>query len=576
MFSNEQLAKILLARKIIADQNALAEITTKAGTEKEALEKYVIDNKIVSEQTLYEGAADYFKIPFVNLKKQIIRQDILTLLPETTAQEHKIIAFDKDEEKIKVATLDPANLEILEFIRKKTNLEPEVHLATPSSIEDTLKQYRKDIKSELKVIEEDSEEKEKKGKKETEAGSELPIIKIIDTLLEQAFYENASDIHIEPAEKETSIRYRIDGILANVMTLPKNAHPALIARVKVLANLKVDEHRLPQDGRFKIIQKGNKISFRVSILPTLYGEKIVMRLLEEKPQVLSLEQIGFQPKSLELVKKNIKKPHGMILVTGPTGSGKTTTLYTILNLLNSPKVNISTIEDPIEYSIPHINQSQVNPKIGYTFANGLRALLRQDPNIIMVGEIRDNETAEISIHAALTGHLVLSTLHTNDALTTLPRLLEMNVPSFLVASTTNLIIAQRLVRKICRDCIQSYYLDKDEIEQLKKQVNLEKIMAVLQAEKVVAESEKNFEKLLFYKGKGCNECGNTGYKGRTGIYETLSMTPELAKLITKGAPETELRAAAEQQEMLKIIEDGFIKAKNGLTTIEEVLRVSKE
>src|SRR3989344_1202778 len=385
MFSNEQLAKILLARKIIADQNALAEITQKAGTEKEALEKYVIDNKIVSEQTLYEGAADYFKIPFVNLKKQIIRQDILTLLPETTAQEHKIIAFDKDEEKIKVATLDPANLEILEFIRKKTNLEPEVHLATPSSIEDTLKQYRKDIKSELKVIEEDSEEKEKKGKKETEAGSELPIIKIIDTLLEQAFYENASDIHIEPAEKETSIRYRIAGILANVMTLPKNAHPALIARVKVLANLKVDEHRLPQDGRFKIIQKGNKISFRVSILPTLYGEKIVMRLLEEKPQVLSLEQIGFQPKSLELVKKNIKKPHGMILVTGPTGSGKTTTLYTILNLLNSPKVNISTIEDPIEYSIPHINQSQVNPKIGYTFANGFWGPVRPGPHNHIVG-----------------------------------------------------------------------------------------------------------------------------------------------------------------------------------------------
>ncbi|MEK7067435.1 MAG: GspE/PulE family protein, partial [Patescibacteria group bacterium] len=351
---------------------------------------------------------------------------------------------------------------------------------------------------------------------------------------------------------------------------------ALAARIKVLANLKVDEHRLPQDGRFKIIQKGNKISFRVSILPTLYGEKIVMRLLEEKPQVLSLEQIGFQPQSLELVKKNIKKPHGMILVTGPTGSGKTTTLYTILNLLNSPKVNISTIEDPIEYSIPHVNQSQVNPKIGYTFAGGLRALLRQDPNIIMVGEIRDNETAEISIHAALTGHLVLSTLHTNDAITTLPRLLEMNVPSFLVASTTNLIIAQRLVRKICRDCIQSYYLDKDEIEQLKKQVDLEKIMAMLQAEKIVAESEKNFEKLLFYKGKGCNECGNTGYKGRTGIYETLAITPELVKLITKGAPETELRAAAEQQAMLKIIEDGFIKAKNGITTIEEVLRVSKE
>jgi len=576
MFSDDRLKQILLGAKIIADQKTVDDLFAKAQAEKTHLENYLLNNKIISEQTLYAGAADYFKVPFVNLKKQLIRQDILNLIPEMAAQEHKIIAFDKDEQKIKIALLDPTNLEILEFISKKTNLEPEIYLSSPDSLDDALKQYRKDMQSEFKVINEGAYDAKGKKKKSEEAKLELPIVKIIDTLLEQAFYENASDIHIEPTEKETAVRYRVDGILMNVMTLPKTAHAALVARIKVLANLKIDEHRLPQDGRFKIIQANNKISFRVSILPTLYGEKVVMRLLEEKPQIMSLEQIGFQPKSLEIVKKNIKKPHGMILVTGPTGSGKTTTLYTILNMLNSPKVNISTIEDPIEYSIPRVNQSQVNPKIGYTFANGLRALLRQDPNIIMVGEIRDNETAEIAIHAALTGHLVLSTLHTNDALTTLPRLLEMNVPSFLVASTTNLIIAQRLVRKICRECIQSYYLDKDEIAQLKKQINLDKIMASLQAEKIVTETEKNFEKLLFYKGKGCPECGNTGYKGRTGIYETLSITPELAKLIAKGAPESELREEAAKQGMLKMIEDGFAKAKNGITTIEEVLRVTKE
>ncbi|PIT93926.1 hypothetical protein COU00_01680 [Candidatus Falkowbacteria bacterium CG10_big_fil_rev_8_21_14_0_10_43_11] len=576
MFSDDRLKQILLGAKIIADQKTVDDLFAKAQAEKTHLENYLLNNKIISEQTLYAGAADYFKVPFVNLKKQLIRQDILNLIPEMAAQEHKIIAFDKDEQKIKIALLDPTNLEILEFISKKTNLEPEIYLSSPDSLDDALKQYRKDMQSEFKVINEGADDAKGKKKKSEEAKLELPIVKIIDTLLEQAFYENASDIHIEPTEKETAVRYRVDGILMNVMTLPKTAHAALVARIKVLANLKIDEHRLPQDGRFKIIQANNKISFRVSILPTLYGEKVVMRLLEEKPQIMSLEQIGFQPKSLEIVKKNIKKPHGMILVTGPTGSGKTTTLYTILNMLNSPKVNISTIEDPIEYSIPRVNQSQVNPKIGYTFANGLRALLRQDPNIIMVGEIRDNETAEIAIHAALTGHLVLSTLHTNDALTTLPRLLEMNVPSFLVASTTNLIIAQRLVRKICRECIQSYYLDKDEIAQLKKQINLDKIMASLQAEKIVTETEKNFEKLLFYKGKGCPECGNTGYKGRTGIYETLSITPELAKLIAKGAPESELREEAAKQGMLKMIEDGFAKAKNGITTIEEVLRVTKE
>ncbi|PIR93493.1 hypothetical protein COT99_00435 [Candidatus Falkowbacteria bacterium CG10_big_fil_rev_8_21_14_0_10_43_10] len=540
------------------------------------LEDYIINEKIASEQSIYEGAADYYQLPFINLKKQIIRKDVLALIPEAAAQENKIISFDQTGGQIKVALLDPMNLEILEFIEKKTGFRPEVHITTPEGIKYIIKQYRKGMEAEFKVIKSETDGGKDSGVKSADPGSEVPIIKIIDTLLEQAFYENASDIHIEPEEKETTIRYRVDGILSSVMTLPKTAHAGLVARIKVLSNLKVDEHRLPQDGRFQIIQKNNKISFRVSVIPILYGEKIVMRLLEEKPKMMTLEQIGFQPGSLEIVKKNIKKPHGMILVTGPTGSGKTTTLYTILNMLNSPKVNISTIEDPIEYNIPHVNQSQTNPKIGFTFANGLRALLRQDPDIIMVGEIRDNETAEIAINAAMTGHLVLSTLHTNDAITTLPRLLEMGIPTFLVASTTNLIIAQRLVRKICRECIQSYNLSEEELGQLKKQINVEKILSILKTEKVVADSEKSFGKLLFYKGKGCSECSNTGYKGRTGIYETLNITPELSKLIAKGAVESDLRQEVERQGIIKIIEDGFIKAKNGITTLEEVLRVTKE
>ena len=406
--------------------------------------------------------------------------------------------------------------------------------------------------------------------------TDLPIVRIVDTLLEYAIFEEASDIHIEPEKKNLIIRYRIDGILRNVMVLPKNTQLGVIARIKILANLKIDEHRLPQDGRFKISAKDYNISFRVSIIPTFDGEKIVLRLLNEKAQILTLEQLGFQPSSLAIVKKNISKPHGMILVTGPTGSGKTTTLYTVLNILNTPEVNIVTIEDPIEYRMPHVNQSQLNPKIGYTFAMALRAFLRQDPNIIMVGEIRDQETSEIAIHAAMTGHLVLSTLHTNDAVTTLPRLSDMGVPAFLVASTTNIIIAQRLVRKICPNCIQSFKLDKLIINELKQQLDITGIMETLQKEKTIIDAKKGLEPLLFYKGKGCKQCNNSGYKGRIGIYEVLEITEELSELILKKANPLELKRQAIKQGMLTIVEDGFIKAKNGITTIEEIMRVTKD
>ncbi|MFA4940980.1 MAG: ATPase, T2SS/T4P/T4SS family [Patescibacteria group bacterium] len=578
MLSRKQIKNILAKAEILseADFDKFAEEAENSGKK---IENYLIEKKVVTPLSLYETAAQYFKVPFVNLKGQTIRKDILLNIPEPIATTHNLIAFDGDDKEIKIATLNPDDMEIFEFIKKKTNLNPKIYLTTPDSIKDNLKQYHKSLKAEFDYLTKGGQKGEanKEGEKDLKKLAEdLPVVRIVDTLLEYAIFQEASDIHIEPEEKDIIVRYRIDGILHNVMILPKNTQTGIIARIKILSNLKVDEHRLPQDGRFKISGEEYKVSFRVSIIPTFDGEKIVMRLLNEKAQILNLEQLGFQPRSFEIVKKNIKKPHGMILVTGPTGSGKTTTLYTILNILNTPEVNISTVEDPIEYRMPRVNQSQINPKIGFTFASGLRALLRQDPDIIMVGEIRDEETAEIAVHSAMTGHLVLSTLHTNDAVTTLPRLSDMSIPSFLIATTTNLIIAQRLVRKICPNCIQSYNLDKQAVEELNKHLKVENILETLAEEKVIVNSKQGLESILFYRGKGCKKCNNSGYKGRIGIYETLEITEEVADIILKKGTANDIKKEAEKQKMLTIIEDGFIKAKNGITTIEEIMRVTKE
>jgi type IV pilus assembly protein PilB len=573
MLSTQQLKKITEQSDIMPPEE-FEKFSKEAEKYGKTLENYLIEKKITTSTSLYENAANYFKVPFINLKDQVIRKDVLFNIPEPIATTHQIIAFSADDKEIKIATLDPENIEIFEFIRKKTNLKPVIYLTTPESLNETIKQYHKSLKAEFKDL---ADENINSGDENLKKLAEnLPIVRIVDTLLEYAIFEGASDIHIEPEEKDVIARYRVDGILRTVMTLPKNVQPGIIARIKILANLKVDEHRLPQDGRFKISSKEYNVSFRVSIIPTFDGEKIVMRLLSEKAQVLTLEQLGLQPSALESIKRNISKPHGMILVTGPTGSGKTTTLYTVLNILNTPEVNIMTIEDPIEYRMPRVNQSQVNPKIGYTFAAGLRAFLRQDPNIIMVGEIRDQETAEIAIHAAMTGHLVLSTLHTNDAVTTLPRLSDMGIPAFLVSSTTNIIIAQRLVRKICPNCIQSYKLDKQIVDELKQQLDLENIMKTLEEKKIIINAKQGIESLLFYRGKGCKQCSNSGYKGRLGIYEVLEITDEMSELILRKATPTELKKQAEKQGMLTIVEDGFIKAKNGITTIEEIMRVTKE
>lgn len=575
MLNQNQLKKILLKTNTLGKKELNLNLE-EAKKRNQGLEEYLISQKIMNQEQIYQSTAKYFNLPFINLKNETIRKDILFLIPEPIAATHRIIAFDKTDTDLKIAALDPQDLQIFEFLAKKTGLEIKIHLTTPESINESLKNYHKGLKAEFQELTKEKEVGEEKGgTKLKELAQDLPVIRIVDTLLEYAIFENASDIHIEPTEKEVTVRYRIDGLLRNVMTLPKSVHAGIVARIKILSNLKLDEHRLPQDGRFKISTTEYRVSFRVSVVPTYDGEKVVLRTLNEQTGILTLEQLGFQKKPLEKVRRNISRPHGLILVTGPTGSGKTTTLYAILNILNRPEVNIITIEDPIEYRMLGLNQSQVNPKIGYTFSSGLRSFLRQDPDIIMVGEIRDNETAKIAIHAALTGHLVLSTLHTNDAPTTLPRLSEMGVPAFLVASTANVIVAQRLVRKICQDCIESYTLTKIELSKLEKQIDLVSVLQTLDREGLVTKKQSR-ESLLFYRGKGCKKCGKTGYKGRIGLYEVLEVTPEIAELILKGEPAKRIQDLAKQQGMLTILEDGFIKAKKGITTIEEVLRVSKD
>jgi len=575
---SEKLVKQLLLTNNILSEKDIEKSSKNAKNQNKSLQEYLVKEKIITEKALYELYASSLNVPFTNLESVTIRKDILNILPESIALTHRIVAFDQTENELKIATLDPKDLEILDFIRKKTDKQVQIFLTTPEMLQEVLKQYHKGLKAtveEITKIKKKSHEEEEKGTLKKLA-RDLPVIRIVDTILEYAIFEEASDIHIEPIEKEVIVRYRIDGVLRDAMTLPKQIHSGIVARIKILSNLKLDEHRLPQDGRFKIKTKEYNVSFRVSIIPIFDGEKIVLRLLDESSQILTLEQLGLLPRALKAIKHNLQKPQGMILVTGPTGSGKTTTLYTMMNMLNNPKVNIATIEDPVEYRMLRINQTQVNPRIGLTFAQGLRALLRQDPNIIMIGEIRDNETAEIGIHSSMTGHLVLSTLHTNDAIGAIPRLEEMKIPPFLIASTVNIIIAQRLVRKICIHCIESYRLTNKNIKQLETQLDFKTLLEILELEGTIESAKSPVSSLLFYRGHGCKECNHEGYKGRIGIYEILEISKEMTELIINQASLEEIKKQAIKQGTLTMVQDGFIKAKSGITTIEEVFRVIKD
>ena len=486
-------------------------------------------------------------------------------------------------DELEVAMLDPDDLQTIYFVKKKANLKILPRLTNKESIKNVLRQYEESLKAEFsELIGKEAGEvrvKElKEGESEEESlqkqAEEMPIIKIVDAILRHAILQNASDIHIEPQEREVNVRYRVDGILHDTMTLPKAVQTGIVARIKVLSELKLDEHRLPQDGRFKVESDDYKVSFRVSVLPVHDGEKIVMRLLKENVKGYTLESLGFWGEYLEKAHKNLKRPVGMILVTGPTGSGKTTTLYTMMDILNTPAVNISTIEDPIEYRMPRINQTQVKPDIGLTFANGLRALVRQDPDILMVGEIRDSETASLAINAALTGHLVLSTLHTNSAAGALPRLLDMDQEAFLIASTVNLIIAQRLVRKLCEDSREKYELNKSDWDDIKKSIDSARVIEYLKQNNFVKGAEK-IEDLEFYRPKPSKTCPD-GYKGRIGIYEVMEVTESIKSMITSSTNDSAIEDRARKEGMITMTEDGIIKAAQGITTIEEVLRVTRE
>ncbi|MEK7074362.1 MAG: GspE/PulE family protein, partial [Patescibacteria group bacterium] len=526
----------------------------------------------IKEAELRRLEAYILGIPFVDLSHETINPDILSIIPEPIARKHNIVSFNKRENNLEVAMLDPDDLPTIEFIKKKAGVHILPRLTTPESIEYALKQYQKSleaefgdiIKKETSAIKFESVDEEGgAGKEDLEKLAEdLPVIRIVDTLIHHAILQNASDIHVEPMEKEILVRYRIDGILHDAMTLPKQIGLGLVARIKVMANLKLDEHRLPQDGRFKIETAEYKISFRVSMLPVFDGEKIVMRLLPESTKGYTLEELGFWGVNLERIEHAIRKPTGIILATGPTGSGKTTTLYTILQILNTPGVNISTIEDPIEYRMPRINQTQVRSDIGLTFASGLRTLLRQDPNIIMVGEIRDNETASLAINAALTGHLVVSTLHTNSAAGAIPRLLDMKVEPFLIASTVNVIISQRLIRRICKEHDESK-LSAAQATSIAKNTDINEITDMLRHEKVI-DPKSSFKDIEFAEPKKSETCED-GYKGRIGIHEVLEMTPTIKELVVKNATTDQLEAQARKEGMITMMDEGFIRAAQKVT-----------
>ena len=579
---DEQLKRFVTDSGLVPKAD-LASAEKIAKEERRTLAEALIAGGHMTEDDMRKVESYVLGIPFVSLKGTKIDFDILSMIPEPVARNHNIIAYKKNSDSLEVAMLDTADLPAIDFIKKKVGLKIYPRLTDTESMRDSLRQYQKTLKDEfgdiimketsaLKVIQSET------GEEATEAdlkkmAEDLPVVRIVDTLLRHAIIQGASDIHIEPMETEVLVRYRIDGILHDAMNLPKHAASTIVARLKVLSNLKLDEKRLPQDGRFKMEMDGQKVSFRVSVLPIFFGEKVVMRLLRENRSGFNLEGMGFHGSTLERLHDAMKQTTGIILVTGPTGSGKTTTLYTVLDLLNTPEVNISTIEDPIEYQMPRINQTQVKPEIGFSFASGLRSLMRQDPDIIMIGEIRDQETASLAINAALTGHMVLATVHTNSSSGTIARLMDMGVESFLLVSTLRVAVGQRLVRRLTEQK-EAYTLTANERAELGKHADLDRILAVMKEEGVVKDSA-TWNNIPFYHPKVVDD-HDDGYKGRAGIHEVLPMSPAIKEIVMSNGTADTIEQQARKEGMLTMLEDGIYKAARGVTSIEEVLRVISE
>jgi len=561
-----QLKSVMIAEGLI-DEASFNAIVVEAERLKQNIADVLISRNIVAPGYLFQIFSRYFNIPIADLLGKTINEITLQLLPESIARQKNVILFGEEEDgSLSIAMEDPTNLETIEFIEQFIGKKIKPYFATEGDLHKGFALYgKKQSEDYRKLIEDNIAESLKLSKKGEEAATDIPIVGIVDNIIAYAANLRASDIHFEIFEDGILIRYRIDGMLHEMMKVSKVVHSAIVARVKLLSGLKIDEHYKPQDGRFRYKMSSNILDIRVSIMPTFHGEKVEMRLLTAAQKPLAFQEIGIWDDLASVLTENIRKSYGMVLVCGPTGSGKTTTLYSVLNILNRAEVNIVTVEDPIEYNIKYINQTQINPAAGITFANGLRAMLRQDPNIVMVGEIRDSETAAIAVQAALTGHMVLSSLHTNDAPTAVPRLIDMNIPPFLIAAVLNAVIAQRLVRKICLDCIYSLTPSPAVIEVLKRQMTESRTANVLNIPKFI------------YKGRGCPSCGGTGYRGRIGIFEILNISEEIrAEMVSAEFSLDRVQQIAYKQGMLSMFEDGLRKVEKGTTTVEELLRVVRE
>jgi type IV pilus assembly protein PilB len=674
--SDGELKKLLLDSGLVKEA-ALNDAMPKEGI-KEPLQTIVLKKKLVGEKDLVKLYAKSLDVPFVELTELKIPREILMKIPERIARKYQVVLFGLEEDQLQLAMADPEDFQAADFITKQVGGKLKIYIATTGDILAAIDQYKGNISSEItKAIKDSSADAGAQEEKVSakDLAEDAPIAKTVNVILEYAVKSRASDIHIEPRESIVQVRYRVDGVLRETMTLPKPILAAVISRIKILANLKIDEHRVPQDGRFKFTIGSKTVALRVSTLPIMDGEKIVMRILDESARALTLDELGFTGHALETIVRGLYKPHGMTLVTGPTGSGKSTTLYSVLSMLNTPGVNISTVEDPVEYRVQGVNQTQVNPKAGMTFASGLRALLRQDPNIIMVGEIRDGETADLAVQAALTGHVVLSTLHTSNAATTLPRLLDMGIEPFLIASTVNTVIGQRLVRRLCQVCRLSYVPEGVELANVKRDFQLDAALkrfnelkgtpeavqlpvaapvaavpvprpvvheAIVSDEhkkgriinpehdidttksildKIAADPNiinrsaadagkppqvavpvpitiapppvaanapavlapqadpkdlKSGQFILYKAGPGCEACGGQSYQGRMGIYEVLEVDEAISKMIVGHATSDDIQMSAIRAGMLTMQQDGFVKALMGKTTIEEILRVTRE
>ncbi len=599
--SDNLAVKLLKASHKISEEQ-LGALREQAKNEKKPIQDLAIKGNLISEKDLTKVYAEEVDVPFVELNAHEIKREILRLIPERVARQYNAVLFGVNDDGSKLLAMeDPDDIQAINFLQKQLGSDLKVHVATKANIQQALDQYRGNISSELtKVIAPDADTEEEEEVKEEDLAEDSPVAQTVNLLIEYAVNAGASDIHIEPREDYVSVRYRVDGVLREANKLPKKVLGSVVSRIKILSNLKIDEHRAPQDGRFKVQVSGALYAMRVSTLPIVDGEKVVMRILNESAKALTLEELGYWGSALQKIKQAILQPHGMILVTGPTGSGKSTSLFSVLSMLNNPSVNISTVEDPVEYRVPGANQTQVNPVANMTFANGLRAMLRQDPNIIMVGEIRDSETANLGVQAALTGHLVLTTLHTNDAATSLPRLLDMGIEPFLIASTVRAVIGQRLVRRLCVDCREDYEPDEATLKQLdevfglggagaNKQIHelekqaLESGIGKTNTSKVnkrspteLSTSETRILRLWRVHDNGCESCGHSGYKGRIGIYEVLDNTPDIQKLIVANSTSEVIKTEGIKEGMVTMQIDGFIKSLRGQTSIEEILRVTSE